>query len=218
MPHVIAWDLETCPQPLDALSARQRRRHDLLVQDELKRSPALHPDEASRKARSLHPMLGWICCLSVVRVDAERPDRRRPKSYTAAGPTEECALLETFWQDLARLPGGVYTWVTFNGKRFDADWLRVRSAAHGLTPSRRDILDRYPFKHTPHCDLARVFECRSGLADLCDLLGVESPKADMDGSGVAVAVQNGHLEDVAAYCERDVLATLDCYLRLAPQL
>lgn len=207
---IIAFDIETAPQPLARLSERQRRRHDLLLEDELRRSPDGDREDLSRKVRSLHPMLGFICCISVLRAGGE------PKSYTGRIQNES-DILTAFWADLARLPQRVL-WVSFNGKRFDADWLRVRSAAHGLTPSRRDILDRYPYNHEPHCDLARVFECRAGLGDLCDLLGVENPKSEMDGGGVAEAVEAGRLADIARYCEADVRATLACYERLSCQL
>ncbi|MEL7171062.1 MAG: exonuclease, partial [Bacteroidota bacterium] len=58
------------------------------------------------------------------------------------------------------------------------------------------------------------FQCSSGLADLCDLLGVESPKSHLDGGGVATALATGKIADVVRYCEADVIATMRCYLRL----
>ncbi|MEM6328361.1 MAG: ribonuclease H [Bacteroidota bacterium] len=213
--RIIAWDIETVPQPLDSFSYRQQRRHDLMLNDEARRTPEADRDDLSRKVRSLHPMLGWICCISCVRLGAgDQP--AEPKSYTAHLRGHESGLLSQFWADIAKV--GPALWVTYNGKRFDADWLRVRSAAHGIVPSRRDILDRYPFRHEPHCDLSRVFDCRSGLDDLCDLLGVTSPKGEMHGGIVAEAVAGGRIEDVAAYCEADVRATLECYVRLRGQL
>lgn len=214
-PLAIGWDVETCPQPYDALSPAQRRRHDLLLAEQLARTPAMHPDEASRRVRSLHPMLGWICCIAVARYADGRI--HPPRSFTAATPEDEPALLRAFWDALAQMPRYA-RFVTFNGKRFDADWLRVRSAAHGIAPTRRDILDTYPFRHEPHADLARVFGCAAGLADLCDLLGVPNPKSDMDGGAVSSAVAAGRLADVATYCEADVVATLECYQRLTPQM
>lgn len=133
-PHVIGFDLETVPQPLDRLSDRQRRRHDRMVEGELARdhTPPANAETVSAKVRSLHPMLGWIICISVQRADGQG-NRQDPKSYLAASMAEERPMLEQFWSDLSLLRGPV-RWVSFNGKRFDADWLRVRSAAHGLAP------------------------------------------------------------------------------------
>lgn len=214
--HVIAWDIETVPQPEAELTDRQRRRYELALADELKRSPESDPVEAGRKVRSLHPMLGRICVLSAVRMDTAGIVGS-PTSYVAEHADEEGAMLARFWTDVARLPRNV-VWVTFNGKRFDVDWLKVRSAAAGLIPSRRDLLDTYPFKNVPHCDLSRAFDCRAGLDDLCDLLGVSSPKGDLDGSGVAAAIEAGRIEDVMTYCERDVVATLEVYRRMSASL
>ncbi|MEM1115556.1 MAG: ribonuclease H-like domain-containing protein [Bacteroidota bacterium] len=219
-PLVVAWDLETVPLPDDTLTDAQRRRLDVTIASERRRHPDLAPEAARRKAASLHPFLGWICCLSAVRLgDGDRP--ARPKSYTAASPADEAALLRAWWADAARLPRGT-RFVTFNGKRFDADWLRVRSAAHGIAPTRADLLDTYPYNHQPHADLARTFGCAHSLDDLCDLLGVERSDASLppdggpcvSGPSVAEAVRAGRLDAVARYCEADVRATLECYARL----
>lgn len=223
-PVVVAWDVETCPLPDAALSDAQRRRLDLAAAAESRRDPALGDAEARRRAGSLHPFLGWVCCLSAARLG---PDGRagRPKSYTAAAPSGEPALLRAWWADAARLPPGT-VWVTFNGKRFDADWLRVRSAAHGVAPARSDLLCTYPYRHRPHADLARAFGCAHSLDDLCGLLGVARADAGPAPDGgpavsaatVAGAVADGRLAAVARYCEADVAATLACYARLADAL
>ena len=217
----MAWDLETVPLPDDALSDAQRQRLDVAAASECRRHPDLDPAQARRKAGSLHPFLGWICCLSAARL---RPDGRpaRPKSYTAAAPGAEADLLRAWWADAARLPRGT-RFVTFNGKRFDADWLRVRSAAHGIAPARHDLLDTYPYNARPHADLARAFGCVHSLGDLCDLLAVARTDAEavpdggppVSGATVADAVARGRLGAVARYCEADVQATLACYVRLA---
>ena len=188
---------------------------------ERRRDPALGDGEARRRAASLHPFLGWVCCLSAARLGADGR-AGRPKSYTAAGPDGEAALLRAWWADAARLPRGT-VWVTFNGKRFDADWLRVRSTAHGLAPARRDLLDTYPYRARPHADLARAFGCAHSLDDLCGLLGVARSDAAPPPDGgpavlartVAEAVAAGRGGAVARYCEADVAATLACYVRLA---
>lgn len=211
---VIAWDIETVPQQLDDLSERQRRRLHLEVEGQRERNPSMSDDELIRRACSFHPMLGRICCVSFVRQPED--GMPRPHSYVAPTRADEADMLRQLWADIAgfRRP----LWVTYNGKRFDCDWLRVRSAAHGIAPTRRDILDTYPFRHEPHCDLAKVFDCRAGLADLCDLVGVPNPKSDLDGSQVAEAVKQGRIADVVRYCEADVVATLAAYEALAAQV
>jgi hypothetical protein len=214
--QIIAWDIETVPQRLSRMSVRQLRRVWLEVKRERERNPDRSMLDTIRLVCSLHPMIGRICCISIVRM-TPNGQRRAPHSYTAATADDEGQLLYAFWHDVANLRGRIL-WVTFNGKRFDCDWLRVRSAAHGIAPTRRDILDTYPFRHEPHCDLSRLFDCRSALADVCDLVGIPSPKTTMDGSQVAHAVEQGRIDDAARYCEADVIATLAAYEALSVQV
>ena len=55
-----------------------------------------------------------------------------------------------------------------------------------------------------------------GLDDVCELIRIESPKGNIDGSKVATAVEDGRLDEVIEYCEGDVIATLRAYRTLAP--
>ncbi|MEL7169318.1 MAG: exonuclease, partial [Bacteroidota bacterium] len=151
---IIAWDIETAPLPLTSYSERQERRHEKELGKLMRnRGIGTSREELSSMARSLHPMLGYIACISVVRLDKRTMEPAEPKSYFGHLPGQEQLLLARFWEDIGTLPDRGLLWVTFNGKKFDADWLRVRSAYHGLKPTRKDILDTYPWKHRPHCDL-----------------------------------------------------------------
>lgn len=216
MNHAIAFDIETCPQPVTSLSDRQKRRLDLELARELERLPEAERegrrDEISRKVRSLHAALGWICCISVVRLDPSG-EILTPRSYTAAHMGQEKDMLARFWADVAKMPD-MAVWVSFNGKRFDLDWLFTRTLAHGLRLINRRLLRRNPYDNQGHVDLATLWKAHMGLADVCDLLGVENPKAELDGSGVDAAVRAGRIADVARYCEADVVATMRCYQRV----
>lgn len=55
---------------------------------------------------------------------------------------------------------------------------------------------------------------RISLDKLCLALGVESPKGEIDGSMVAKYVADGRIDEVAAYCMRDVAATKAVYQRM----
>lgn len=213
----IAWDIETCPLPLDSFTEAQQYRYEQqLAAGNV--SDAEAEDEISRKARSLHPMLGWICCLSVA-ATYDPGQSRRVRSYTASTPADERSLLESFWNDAARIGKRNVTWITFNGKRFDAEFLLTRTLRHGLLPLRSDLLDQYPYSHTPHCDLLTVWRrAAMRLEDVCELLGVESPKRDLNGGAVFAAIEAGDIEAVTHYCEADVKATLACYARMFPML
>jgi 3'-5' exonuclease len=204
----IAWDIETCPRPLSAFSETQQVRYEKEYARQRERNPEMVDEELSRLVRSIHPHLGWICCISAV---SGTLDRRvnDPVSWTAAGEDEEAQLLRAFWAAVAGFPRSV-TWVTFNGKRFDVPFILARSARHRVSPTRADMTNTYPYKDRPHTDLSNLWLVSYGLADLCEHLGVDSPKGGFDGSDVACAVHDGRIQEVKDYCERDAIATLGC--------
>jgi hypothetical protein len=183
------------------------------IAHKLDRNPEMDEADASRLVRSVHPFLGWICCISAVSGSLQSNTLdggpNEPVSWTAASMDKEAALLESFWQAVARFPKGT-RWATFNGKRFDVPFVEARSAAHGIAPTRQDLRNTYPYGHTPHADLAWLWPQHYSLEGLCGLLDVPSPKSGVDGSGVADLVASGRIGEVAAYCERDVVATFRC--------
>lgn len=58
------------------------------------------------------------------------------------------------------------------------------------------------------------FGNRISLDKLCLALSIPSPKGELDGSKVGQYVADGRLEEVAAYCKRDVSATRKVYERM----
>lgn len=210
---VVAWDIETCPIPVEKMSRVQHNRYVKELEREKKRSPVDDRPEVSRRVRSLHPHLSWICTISAASGTIDTGPNF-PKSWTAPAPSRERTMLEQFWCDVSAFPAST-VWATFNGKRFDVPFLTTRTAAHGLRPSRYDLLDTYPYRHRPHADLARFTVMRYSLEDLCDLLNVASPKQAITAHSVADYVTAGDIDAVARYCERDVIATFECLRTLA---
>lgn len=212
---IISFDIETCPIPLDLMSPQQieRLNKELARQarQDAERQIGRTDEDRSRLVRSTHPMLGWICCIAVVRYDERSKRIHTPKSYTAGHYAEEPAMLERFWADLQKV--GMAQWVSFNGKRFDSPFLRCRTLTHSLRITNLQPLHTHPFQHRPHADLMTIFRPTMTLADLCALLGVESPKDGFCGADVAQAVEEGRIVDVAEYCEGDVIPPLKCYLK-----
>lgn len=215
----VAWDIETCPLSPDAYSDAHRARHKAEYEYRMRTERDLILPEAKQKAGAMHPFLGWICCISLVSGNASRIGT--PKSWTAASPDDEADVLDAFWDFLDGLASELQgvRWVTFNGKRFDVPFLVGRSMKHDLAPTCSDLLDTYPYSQSPHVDLANLLQHTFySLADLCDHLGIESPKDGFDGSDVAPAVADGRVDEVRAYCERDVVATLRCVQRVRAYL
>lgn len=49
------------------------------------------------------------------------------------------------------------------------------------------------------------------LESICYFLGIESPKDNMNGSMVAEYYYSGKLEEIAGYCEKDVIADIEVF-------
>ena len=208
----VAWDIETCPLPEDHLTDVHHERSEKEILMLRQRQPELAEDEVRRMVKSTHPFVGRICCISAVAGTLEA-GHRSPRSFVAAELDDEPVMLEMFWDAVAQFSGRL-TWVTFNGKRFDVPYLLARSAHYGIAPTRRDLVNTYPYKHRPHADLYGVWPCCFTLHDLCQLLDVETSKNGFGGKQVAQAINEGRIDDVVRYCERDVVATWNCYKKL----
>jgi len=208
-PEAIAWDIETAPQPLSALTDRQRRRLKKEYAALSRREPEKSVTDLVRKAMSFHGFLCWICCISFAFRDED--DEVRVFSKTASRPVEEQALLSWTWRLVERnrkSMKNVDQFVTFNGKKFDSRILRTRSISNGVFISNTDLLDEDPYSYSPHCDVASMWrEDWVGLADAADLCGYHYDSPIMGGD-VAEAVVNGRLDLVEEHCEADVRATL----------
>lgn len=57
-------------------------------------------------------------------------------------------------------------------------------------------------------------ERRTSLDKLCRILGVPSPKGELDGSKVWDYYRAGRLDEIADYCRGDVASTRECYQRM----
>ena len=207
----LAFDIETCPLPAGTYSERQQRRREMERGRQLRQKPEMDERDADRLVRSTHPHLGWICAAAVAyRVDGEIVAWSR----AVGTPDEEINLIDDFATQLDAV--GFYKPVSFNGKRFDGPFIKMRSLRHGPVPGAvLPLLHDHRYQDSPHMDLMHKVPMGFGLADVCEMVGVATPKGDLDGSGVAAAIRRGETDRVAEYCKLDTLATLACYEALA---
>jgi len=129
----------------------------------------------------------------------------------------EKEMLEKFW-DLAQK---YREFVTFNGRGFDAPFLMVRSAVHGIRPSKDLMRARYLYQHSPdavHIDLQDQLSFygalrRKGSLHLWSrLFGIPSPKAGgVTGDDVGRLFKEKKFIEIAKYNVGDLRATRDLY-------
>lgn len=108
-----------------------------------------------------------------------------------------------------------------NAKEFDIPWIARRSVVNRVPlPRLLDIGGLKPWE-VGHIDTMNMWSFGdrknfTSLALLTHLLGIPTPKDDISGSDVARVYYEDHdLERIATYCKKDVVATVQLYLRLS---
>lgn len=106
-----------------------------------------------------------------------------------------------------------------NIKEFDLPYICRRMLINGIRiPAILDIAGKKPWevKFVDTLELWKFgdFKNFTSLNLLTNIFNIPSPKDDIDGSQVAkVYYEEGNLERIATYCEKDVLATAQLFLR-----
>ena len=110
-----------------------------------------------------------------------------------------------------------------NGKEFDFPFIARRMIVHQIAlPEKLNLFGKKPWE-VPHLDTLELwkfgdYKHYTSLKLLTAILGIASPKDDIDGSEVAqVYYQEKDLERIVAYCEKDTLAVAQVLLRFNNQ-
>lgn len=127
----------------------------------------------------------------------------------------EEAMLREFWEGAAKYD----TFVTYNGRAFDAPFLMHRSAVSHLKPTKNLLEGRYPYqqKSCRHVDLQDeltfygAMQRRPSLHLFCRAFGITSPKGEVSGDDVASLFAAKQFTNIARYNSRDVIATTALY-------
>jgi 3'-5' exonuclease len=129
----------------------------------------------------------------------------------------EGEMLKKFWE----LAKNYQHFITFNGRAFDAPFLMLRSAAHGIRPSKDIMRARYLYQQSAdavHIDLYDQLSFygatrRKGTLHLYTrLFGIKSPKADgVTGDEVGALFKNKKYLEIAKYNAGDLFATRELY-------
>lgn len=218
----LAIDIETVGIPWE--------EHDTYVREYLIKGMSEAEAEEEKRRGALSPFTGRIVAIGVVNVDSGKScalyevpgrtaiDTTREGDRTLIAGSER-GILQKFWEFL----GPDDRFISFNGRQFDGPFLMIRSAIHGLKPTRDVVGKRYSFH--PNCDLREVLnfqgtvnprQMRFNLDLACKTFGIESSKSEgMDGRSVETLYRASRFEDIARYCLDDVRATAELYLKLA---
>jgi uncharacterized protein YprB with RNaseH-like and TPR domain len=107
-----------------------------------------------------------------------------------------------------------------NAKEFDIPFIARRMIINGIAlPNKLNLFGKKPWE-VPHLDTLELWKFGdykhfTSLKLLTKVLGVPSPKDDIDGSEVArVYYIENNIDRIITYCEKDVIAVAQIFLRL----
>ncbi|WP_190810535.1 3'-5' exonuclease [Flagellimonas sp. S3867] len=161
---------------------------------------------------------GKIVCISVGYFTL-KGDARNFRVTSFAG--EEQKLLKQFKQLLQEhFSKAMHLLCAHNGKEFDFPYIARRMLIHDIElPYKLNLFGKKPWE-VPHLDTMELWKFGdykhfTSLKLLAHVLGIPSPKEDMDGSMVKdVFYQDKNLDRIVSYCELDVVTTAQVLLRL----
>jgi len=106
-----------------------------------------------------------------------------------------------------------------NGKEFDFPYIARRLIIHGIElPYKLNLFGKKPWE-VPHLDTLELwkfgdYKNYTSLKLLTNVLGIPSPKEDIDGSEVyATYYEQNDLDRIVQYCERDTVAVAQIILK-----
>jgi predicted PolB exonuclease-like 3'-5' exonuclease len=200
---VVVWDLETVPD----LAAAARML-------DLGAAPEAKVREALGSGFPKHPLHKIVCIGALVAT--RQPEGWRVDALGAPhiGERTESKLISDFIEKIGQLLPQL---VTFNGHSFDLPVLRYRAMVNRVSAGGLEVrlyFHRYTDDALDLLDALSSYVpgAKVKLDEISKILGLSGKPEGFDGSRVEEMVLAGQIEEVARYCESDVLNTYRVWL------
>ena len=215
--NILFLDIETVPQ-YESWNEVDNLTQELFEQKtQYQRKDEFTPEDFYHRA-GIWAEFGKIICISVgYFVDKDQEQQFRLTSFY--GDNEKKLLLD-FKQLLNKhFSTQKHLLCAHNGKEFDFPFIARRMIINSISlPKKLNLFGKKPWEiqHLDTMDLWKFGDYKhfTSLKLLTHILGIPSPKQDIDGSEVAnVYYKQQNLQRIVNYCENDTLAVAQLYLR-----
>lgn len=161
-------------------------------------------DDAIAKT-SFDPAAGHICSIAWAVGDGE------VKSETIRHIGNEAAAIEAFFASLPTM--GLSRFIGHYITGFDLRFIMCRAIVLGVRVPALWPRDPKPWDQAVFDTMTAWAGARGtiSLDRLCEALGIDNPKGEIDGSQVGQAWADGRFDEIAAYNRRDVVAVREVY-------
>ncbi|WP_293297760.1 3'-5' exonuclease [Allomuricauda sp.] len=215
--HILFLDIETVPQHQHFKDLDETGQHLWEQKTQYQRKDEFTAEEFYGRA-GIWAEFGKIICISVGYF-THKGDIRSFRVTSFYG--SENKILIEFKQLLQdHFNHAKHLLCAHNGKEFDFPYIARRMVINGINlPYKLDLFGKKPWE-VPHLDTMELwkfgdYKHYTSLKLLSHILGIPSPKEDMDGSMVKdVFYKENDIDRIIAYCELDVVTTAQVFLRM----
>lgn len=215
--HILFLDIETVPEYELYSQMTDEKKELWAAKTAYKRQEDFTPEEFYDRA-GIWAEFGKIVCISVGYFNT-KGDVRNFRVTTFFG--EEDILLKEFKNLLTtHFASPKYVLCAHNGKEFDFPYIARRMVINRIDlPPKLNLFGKKPWE-VPHIDTMELwkfgdFKHYTSLKLMTNVLGIPSPKEDIDGSMVRdVFYIDNDIDRIVKYCELDVIAIAQVFLRL----
>lgn len=215
--HILFLDIETVPEEenFNVLNATKQALFD--AKTKYQRKDDFTPEEFYERA-GIWAEFGKIICISVGYFTF-KGDIRHFRVTSFFG--DEVKILKDFSNLLNNhFSQPQHLLCGHNAKEFDFPFIARRMIIHQLAiPMKLNLFGKKPWE-VPHLDTMELwkfgdYKTFTSLKLLTNVLGIPSPKDDIDGSEVAHTFYvEKDIDRIITYCEKDVIAVAQVLLRL----
>lgn len=215
--NILFLDIETVPEKESFQELDDAKKELWEQKSRYQRKDDFTPEEFYERA-GIWAEFGTIVCISVGYFKLNGDSKTfRVTSFQG----DEIHLLKEFKNLLSsHFNHQKHLLCAHNGKEFDFPYIARRMIIHGIAlPYKLDLFGKKPWE-IPHLDTMELwkfgdYKHYTSLKLMAHILGIPSPKEDIDGSMVRqVFYEDKDINRIVTYCELDVVTTAQVFLRL----
>ena len=218
---ILFLDIETVPEK-EQWNELSKETQELFEKKTHYQRKEEHTAEEFYERAGIWAEFGKIICISVgYFVAVQNKKKLRLTSFFGDDEhqilTDFKVLLETYFTKKS------HVLCAHNGKEFDFPFITRRMIIHQIElPHKLNLFGKKPWE-VPHLDTLEMwkfgdYKQYTSLKLLTAILGISSPKDDIDGSEIAnVYYKEKNLQRIVTYCEKDTIAVAQILLRFNNQ-
>ena len=215
--NILFLDIETVPETEHFSQLDEAKKQLWELKSEYQRRDEFTAEEFYNRA-GIWAEFGKIICISVgyFNIDDDTRNFRVTSFYG-----EEIKILKDFKNlVISHFSQAKHLLCAHNGKEFDFPYIARRMIINHIElPYKLNLFGKKPWE-VPHLDTLELwkfgdYKTYTSLKLLTNVLGIPSPKDDIDGSEVyRVYYEDKDIDRIIAYCEKDTIAVAQILLRL----